>query len=51
VRSGLIEGVAQGVAPSGALQVATQAGMQLISSNEVSVRLAAWGPTTPSGLG
>lgn len=51
VRSGLIEGLAQGVASSGALQVATPAGVQLISSNEVSVRLAAWGPTTPSGLG
>jgi BirA family transcriptional regulator, biotin operon repressor / biotin---[acetyl-CoA-carboxylase] ligase len=51
VRSGLIEGVAQGVTSNGALQVATQAGVQLISSNEVSVRLAAWGPTTPSGLG
>ena len=51
VRSGLIEGLAQGVATSGALQVATPAGLQLITSSEVSVRLAAWGPTTPSGLG
>jgi BirA family biotin operon repressor/biotin-[acetyl-CoA-carboxylase] ligase len=50
VRSGMIEGLAQGVNASGALQVATPAGMQLITSNEVSVRLASWGPSTPGGL-
>ena len=50
VRSGPIEGVAQGVTESGALQVQTAAGLQLITSSEVSVRLASWGPTSPAGL-
>jgi BirA family biotin operon repressor/biotin-[acetyl-CoA-carboxylase] ligase len=48
VRSGLIEGMAQGVTAEGALQVATPAGVQLITSSDVSVRLSTWGPTTVS---
>lgn len=51
VRSGVIEGVAQGVTANGALRVLTPSGEQLVTSSEVSVRLASWGPTTPSGLG
>ena len=51
VRSGTIEGVARGVTDNGALRIATPAGEQLVTSSEVSVRLSAWGPTTPSVLG
>ncbi len=50
VRSGAIEGVAQGVSSEGGLQVATESGVHVITSNEVSVRLSSWGPTTQSGL-
>ena len=50
VRSGAIEGIAQGVSPEGGLQVATEHGLHVITSNEVSVRLSSWGPTTQSGL-
>jgi BirA family transcriptional regulator, biotin operon repressor / biotin---[acetyl-CoA-carboxylase] ligase len=50
VRSGAIEGIAQGVTPEGGLQVETDSGVQIITSNEVSVRLGSWGPTTQSGL-
>lgn len=49
VRSGSIEGIADGVAPNGGLRVRTDAGEQLITSNEVSVRVSPWGPTTQAG--
>jgi len=51
VRSGAIEGIAQGVTSEGGLQVMTDTGLlHVITSNEVSVRLSSWGPTTQSGL-
>jgi BirA family biotin operon repressor/biotin-[acetyl-CoA-carboxylase] ligase len=50
VRSGSIEGMAQGVTPTGGLLVQTDNGPQVITSNEVSVRLTSWAPTTQSGL-
>jgi BirA family biotin operon repressor/biotin-[acetyl-CoA-carboxylase] ligase len=50
VRSGAIEGTAQGVTDSGGLQVMTDSGVQVVTSSEVSVRLSSWGPTTQSGL-
>jgi BirA family biotin operon repressor/biotin-[acetyl-CoA-carboxylase] ligase len=45
VRSGVIEGVAQGVDETGALRVLTDSGETPISSSEVSVRLSTGGPT------
>lgn len=50
VRSGTIEGTAQGVTDGGGLQVMTDSGVQVVTSSEVSVRLSSWGPTTQSGL-
>lgn len=50
VRSGTIEGIALGVTSEGGLQVQTDTGVHAITSNEVSVRLSSWGPTTQSGL-
>lgn len=50
VRSGAIEGIAQGVDADGALQVRTADGvLQRVTSNEVSVRTSPWDQTTMSG--
>lgn len=50
VRSGAVEGIVQGVTAEGGLQVLSDTGLHVITSNEVSVRLSSWGPTTQSGL-
>lgn len=49
VRSGSIDGTARGVSDTGALRVETAAGEQLITSDDVTIRLDSWGPTTQSG--
>jgi len=49
VRAGVVEGVAHGVAENGALSLFGALGEQLVSSDEVSVRLDLPGPLTQPG--
>lgn len=49
VRSGALEGIAQGVDADGALRIETAEGLQRVTSHEVSVRTSPWEQTTLSG--